>query len=470
MRRRQTWAISNAPILTANSNLLDARPSVIEARVAWYAIVGLVVGCLLTIPIAHTQWASSNLMFSLAGISAFVQIATGVLLLTQALILRNDAVLALAVGYLLGGIVVATSILLATDVATKLWIFRVWHSVFILSILVYALLSIQSVTLFVRRRFYLRVKYGVSVAAGLALLLIGFLIYRPFALPQIILDANYDTPVTLWINGVQLLLIAVALVILVKTPRKTVLTTWTTVVATAIFIDIILFVLGGRLFSAGLYISKLSNLIAVTLLFGVIFYHYVRIQRELLRNRVWLLRANRRLNRQALSDPLTSLPNRAALDTYLDFALSRAQRGASLLAVCVIDLDEFKPVNDQYGHQMGDRLLHLLARRLSGILRQNEFLARLGGDEFVLVLEGVPDISTLNLIMARVSAEIEQPFILQEGVQVQVHASIGIALYPQITAADALMRMADRALYRAKADKSTRPKNWHLHLSEPEAS
>lgn len=187
---------------------------------------------------------------------------------------------------------------------------------------------------------------------------------------------------------------------------------WMTVVATAVAIDIVLFVLGGRMFSAGLYLSKLNNMLAGTLMFGVILYHYVRIQRELMCSRIHLIRANRRLNRMALTDPLTGLPNRACLYPFLDHALGRARRDQALLAVCVIDLDDFKPVNDRYGHQVGDELLCALAKRLSGVLRAGEFLVRQGGDEFVLVLEGLPDQQALKPVMERLVGTLTMPFSL----------------------------------------------------------
>lgn len=464
MKQKTAWP--HAPLITTNSNLLDARPSLVETRTSRYIVGLLFLCCLIVAPFSQIQWPPSNIIFSLAGISTFVQISTGILLLTQAMILRNDAVLVLSFGYLAGGLVVLTNILLVHDTGTQLWVFRIWHSVFVISILAYALLSIYPVPRFQRQNFQTRVTYGIGIGAGLIALLAAYLIYQPFELPQIIFGTNYTTAPSLWLNGLQLILISIAWGILVRMPRKTVLTIWTTVVASAVWVDIVLFVLGGKLFSVGLYISKLNNLVAVTLIFWVIFYHYVRIQRELLRNRVWLLRANRRLNRKALSDPLTNLPNRAALETYLEFALNRAQQNRSRLAVCVIDLDEFKPVNDRYGHEMGDQLLSALSKRLSGTLRQDEFLARLGGDEFVLIIEGFQDISTLNIIMARVSREIARPFALADNVIVQVHASIGIALYPEVTRTDELMRMADRALYRAKSEKATRKQNWSLHLAE----
>lgn len=465
MKQRKTWAAANSPLLASNSNFLDARPSAVEKRTCRYIVLSLLLGCLLVAPFAQIQWPASHIIFALAGISAFAQITTAILLITQALILRNDAIFVLSLGYLAGGMVVALNILLVHDIDTQLWVFRLWHSIFVVSILAYAILSYNPEAPFLRKHFMTRVKYGSGIVAGMLILLAMYLIFLPFDLPQVINDKDYATAPILWANGIQFLLLSIALVILVVNPRKTVLTLWTTVVATAVLADIVLFVLGGKLFTVGLYTSKLNNLFAVTLIFGVNFYYYIRSQREMLLNRLWLLRANRRLNRQALSDSLTNLPNRAGLETYLEFTLTRAEQNESRVAVCVIDLDEFKPVNDSYGHEAGDQLLYALSKRLTGILRQGEFLARLGGDEFVLIIEDFEEVKTLNTILSRVSNAIAQPFTLGNGITVQVNASIGVALYPEVSGgADELMRMADRTLYRVKNEKSSRVQNWRFHL------
>lgn len=454
--------MANTPRASLNGSLLDARPSTAETKTSHFLIAVLFLCCLGIAPFAQTQWPAANVLFSLAGISAFAQITTGILLLTQALIMRNDAVLVLAMGFLAGGLVVASNILFVNDIDTQLWVFRLWHTVFVVSILAYALLSTRAPALS-RKYFARRARYGVGFVGVGILTLVFYLIERPFPLPRIVHQNDFTTIPSLLLNGIQFILLSAAWIILVRTTRKTVLGLWMTVVASAVLVDIVLFVLGGKLFSVGLYMSKLINLIAVTVIFGVFFYHYVHIQREMLRNRASLLRANRRLNRRAMSDPLTNLPNRAALEAYLEFALSRAQQSGTRLAVCVIDLDEFKPVNDHYGHEVGDRLLNALSKRLTGTLRQEEFLARLGGDEFVLIIEGFRNTETLDLIMTRISDEIARPFALVNDITVQVHASIGIAIYPEIGKTDELMRMADRALYQVKGEKAARAQNWRYH-------
>jgi len=449
---------------TPDISLLDARPTVSERRFAWGLISLLLIGFLLAIPISAQQWTATNLLFAAAGIACFVEIATGTLLFTQANILRNDAILVLALAYLLGGSIIGINLLMVNDVPTQLWLFRVWHSVFVLGVLGYAWLATRERRLFTRSRFSSRMRYGllgIGVFLGMVVL---YLVYRPFALPAIISETGYVTPANLWANGIQLVLIMIAGGLLVRQKAHNVLTLWMAVVATAVFIDIVLFVLGGKLFSAGLYLSKLNNLIAGTLIFWIILYHYLRIQRALLRNRVWLLRTNQTLKRRSLSDPLTGLPNRACLEQHLSQALYRAERRGteSLVAVCLIDLDNFKPVNDHHGHEIGDRLLSALSQRLTAVLRKGEFLARLGGDEFVLVLEDLGDIEELQPIMDRIARAMARPFVLDDDLSLSVNISIGVAVYPQVRTAEELMRRADQALYRSKDAKDERQQSWQL--------
>ncbi len=168
----------------------------------------------------------------------------------------------------------------------------------------------------------------------------------------------------------------------------------------------------------------------------------------------------------ARHDALTGLANRLALEQHLPHAIARARRAGHQLAVGVLDLDDFKPVNDTWGHAAGDRLLQQLATRLEGQLRESDLLARLGGDEFVLVLDdldGMHARALLESILARMHRAVETPFILAEDVQAEVGMSMGLALFPNDgDEADQLLRQADVALYAAKAGKSRRQRWWLL--------
>ncbi|MGE8152677.1 putative bifunctional diguanylate cyclase/phosphodiesterase [Pseudomonas vancouverensis] len=149
-------------------------------------------------------------------------------------------------------------------------------------------------------------------------------------------------------------------------------------------------------------------------------------------------------------DVLTSLPNRAFLSDLLDQALAVSRQENIPLAVCMLDLDGFKAVNDGYGHASGDLLLVEVAKRLRNIVRSEDVVARLAGDEFVLVLRYVRDPSELRAALNRVLGAVSAPYLL-DGKQISVYASIGVTLFPHDDEnAETLLRHADQAMYVAK--------------------
>lgn len=158
------------------------------------------------------------------------------------------------------------------------------------------------------------------------------------------------------------------------------------------------------------------------------------------------------LKKVAHFDVLTGLPNRAQLFERLGQQISLQQRRRQELALCFIDLDGFKAVNDSFGHDAGDLLLVTIARRLSAVLRAEDILARLGGDEFVAVLPGIRNRSDLQPVLERMLDEVNLPVITPEGETLQVSASIGISLmHAEHEYGEArLLKLADDAMYQAK--------------------
>lgn len=155
--------------------------------------------------------------------------------------------------------------------------------------------------------------------------------------------------------------------------------------------------------------------------------------------------------RQANFDTLTGLPNRRMWREQLEQALKQAARGHSRLGVMYLDLDYFKEVNDNLGHDQGDDLLRQVAARISALVRESDTLARMGGDEFALILRVVDDSALLMRVADQILASIEKPFQLGDHLG-RVTGSIGMAFYPDdATDADTLCRHADQAMYRAKA-------------------
>ena len=162
-----------------------------------------------------------------------------------------------------------------------------------------------------------------------------------------------------------------------------------------------------------------------------------------------LARANEELVQAALHDPLTKLPNRVLLQDRIEQAIEKAKRKQESLAVMFLDLDGFKSVNDAYGHQAGDLLLADVATRVRGLLRSQDTLSRLGGDEFVLVAP-TTDPDDAAVVAQRILDAVALP-IQAQGIDVQVTASVGIAMYPSdgVTERD-LMAHADAAMYHTK--------------------
>jgi diguanylate cyclase (GGDEF)-like protein/PAS domain S-box-containing protein len=159
------------------------------------------------------------------------------------------------------------------------------------------------------------------------------------------------------------------------------------------------------------------------------------------------------VERMALHDPLTGLANRLSLSNLLHQTILRCEHGRGFFAVCFVDLNEFKPINDQFGHDVGDLVLKTVANRLREVVRGADTVARLGGDEFVLVLTSLLSIEHHQIIVDRVIAAIEQPIKTSDDRSVQVSASIGTAFYPEDgTQPETLLLRADQAMYKAKRD------------------
>ncbi len=149
-------------------------------------------------------------------------------------------------------------------------------------------------------------------------------------------------------------------------------------------------------------------------------------------------------------DVLTQLPNRILLADRFNQAIGHSKRTNSLLATCFLDLDNFKPVNDTYGHDAGDKLLIEIAARIKSIIREEDTVSRLGGDEFVILLGDIKKNKQCKHLLDRLLGMISQPYLI-DGHAVYITASIGYSLYPQDNAdLDTLIRHADQAMYQAK--------------------
>lgn len=176
----------------------------------------------------------------------------------------------------------------------------------------------------------------------------------------------------------------------------------------------------------------------------------VRLLADLVLEVVERKRTEARIEHLAYHDALTQLPNRALLADRLRQAMAQALRDQRWLAVCYLDLDDFKPLNDAWGHAQGDRVLVEVAHRLKHCVRAGDTVARLGGDEFALLLGNLNDIGECEHALDRVMAALQPPFIVA-GQPVRLSASLGVALHPNDHSdPETLLRCADQAMYAAK--------------------
>ena len=171
----------------------------------------------------------------------------------------------------------------------------------------------------------------------------------------------------------------------------------------------------------------------------------------------------------AYQDSLTGLPNRVLFLDRLTFALAQAERNQQNLTLMMLDLDNFKEINDAFGHHQGDLLLKEVGQRLSGFLRKSDTVARMGGDEFMILFSEVGHETDVEKIAGKILEIVQRPFPL-ETQTVQVTASIGMAFYPKDGRnANLLMKNADRAMYRAKEQGRNNYQRFDLDSDRREA-
>ncbi|MDP1691845.1 MAG: diguanylate cyclase [Burkholderiaceae bacterium] len=163
-----------------------------------------------------------------------------------------------------------------------------------------------------------------------------------------------------------------------------------------------------------------------------------------------------RIRHLAMHDALTDLPNRTLLTERLEQAIIRARRDRSHLGLMYFDLDRFKPINDRFGHELGDLLLKAVARRVVDCVRASDTVARIGGDEFVVLLPTVAEHEDALIVAEKIRAALSQPFGLA-GHSMVISTSIGLTVYPEHGADEKeLTRHADAAMYQAKKNGGNR--------------
>lgn len=180
--------------------------------------------------------------------------------------------------------------------------------------------------------------------------------------------------------------------------------------------------------------------------------HYVAVKLNITERK----RAHERLTHLAFHDVLTDLPNRALFFDRVANGLALAKRNQTRLALMLVDLDKFKPINDIYGHAAGDLVLREAARRMSVCVRASDVVGRVGGDEFVVLLNDVGSEQNAVMVAAKIRGALDHPFSINDKT-LSISSSIGVALYPDHAQNDIeLAANADAAMYRAKASGRNR--------------
>ncbi|NQY26595.1 MAG: EAL domain-containing protein [Piscirickettsiaceae bacterium] len=174
-------------------------------------------------------------------------------------------------------------------------------------------------------------------------------------------------------------------------------------------------------------------------------------------------RQQEQLNLMAHYDVLTGLPNRALFVDRFNQSIAHSKRTERSLAICFLDLDNFKPINDNFGHEVGDKLLIEVAKRITDNIREEDTVSRQGGDEFAILLNDIESFSQCEQTLQRIHHALAQPYIINEYPH-KITASTGVTLYPHNDGdIDTLLRHADQAMYQAKLEGKHR-----YHLFNPE--
>jgi diguanylate cyclase (GGDEF)-like protein/PAS domain S-box-containing protein len=181
-------------------------------------------------------------------------------------------------------------------------------------------------------------------------------------------------------------------------------------------------------------------------------------------------RAEEQVHHMAHHDTLTGLPNRMLFSDRLQQAFSIARRKNSCMALMFIDLDKFKPINDNFGHQVGDLLLKEVAKRMQDCVRESDTVARIGGDEFIVLLPVIEAVQDALLVAEKIRRSLNQPFVLA-GQSLNISSSTGIAVYPDHGKDETqLMKNADTAMYCAKEGGRNSVKQYQPDMDDGKAT
>ncbi|MBD1390229.1 GGDEF domain-containing protein [Neiella sp. HB171785] len=307
--------------------------------------------------------------------------------------------------------------------------------------LTYTLLIQSSLIAFVSIFFFARNRFSRPAQAAVA---VGFLF--ACGMPAII-QYGFHSAAFVWF-------FFATLIVAYCFPKKVVYLVMAT--TAAIMLATVLFVSGQQALpiDANEFIYQLAGwgpTVFATLFFGVLMIKVIHAHNL----RCYELNAKLSEQKQVIEqlanhDSLTGLPNRRLAVDRLEVAIEIAKRENDKLALLFIDLDDFKPVNDNFGHEIGDQVLKTVAKRLKANVRKSDSVCRIGGDEFIAIMPGIKSKDAMELVCKKLIAAISEPIVIN-GQSIIIGASIGVSVYP--TDADNevdLQHAADEAMYRAK--------------------
>ena len=220
------------------------------------------------------------------------------------------------------------------------------------------------------------------------------------------------------------------------------------------------------------YVDQNFHLFAANVIGGFSSYILERQRRDLFEQQREIDRERRLHETLARQDNLTGLSNRRHLEGALEDLIRETGRRNIVCAGLFIDIDDFKPINDRHGHEVGDEVLQVLGKRLAHIVREQDFVARLGGDEFFVVIKELRARRTVEAIARKLLASLAEPMTIKpEGktpIECRVSASLGIAFFPFRGATPAeILRRADSAMYRVKSQSRH---DFHIYDAEPDTA